>query len=73
MIVLGSNKKPAFRYNDGWQAGIDGSVALIKIGADASVDTTKTNEPIIAYVLGQKGLMYNLTLEGSKINKIQPN
>ena len=62
-----------FRYSDGWQAGVDGSVALIKVGADGSIDTTKTNEPIIAYVLGQKGLMYNLTLEGSKFNKIKPN
>lgn len=62
-----------FRSNDGWQAGVDGSVALISIGADGSVDTTKTNEPIIAFVIGQKGLMYNLTIEGSKFNKIKPN
>jgi len=60
----------SFRASDGWQAGIDGSVALIKVGADASIDTTKTDEPIVAFVLGQKGLMYNLTLEGSKFNKI---
>jgi lipid-binding SYLF domain-containing protein len=61
-----------FRSSDGWKAGVDGSVALITIGADGSVDTTKTNEPIIAYVLDQKGLMYNLNLEGSKFNKIKP-
>ncbi len=60
----------SFRASDGWQAGVDGSVALIKVGADASIDTTKTDEPILAFVLGQKGLMYNLTLEGSKFNKI---
>jgi lipid-binding SYLF domain-containing protein len=61
-----------FRSSDGWKAGVDGSVALITIGADGSVDTTKTNAPIIAYVLGQKGLMYNLNIEGSKFNKIKP-
>ena len=61
-----------FRSSDGWKAGVDGSVALITIGADGSVDTTKTNQPIIAYVLGQKGLMYNLNIEGSKFNKIKP-
>jgi lipid-binding SYLF domain-containing protein len=59
-----------FRASSGWQAGIDGSVALIKVGADASIDTTKTDEPIVAYVLGQKGLMYNLNLEGAKFNKV---
>jgi lipid-binding SYLF domain-containing protein len=61
-----------FRKSDGWKAGVDGSVALITIGADGSVDTTKTNQPIIAFVLDQKGLMYNLTIEGSKFNKITP-
>ena len=61
-----------FRSSDGWKIGVDGSVALITVGADGSVDTTKTNAPILAFVLGQKGLMYNLTLEGSKFNKIKP-
>ena len=59
-----------FRASDGWKAGVDGSVALIAVGADGTVDTTQTNQPIAAFVLGQKGLMYNLTIEGSKFNKI---
>lgn len=61
-----------FRASDGWKVGADGSVALITIGFNGSVDTTKTNQPIIAFVLGQRGLMYNLTIEGSKFNKIKP-
>jgi len=61
-----------FRMSDNWEAGVDGSVALINAGAAGSVDTTQTNKPILGFVLGQKGLMYNLTLEGSKYNKIKP-
>jgi len=61
-----------FQASDGWKVGVDGSVALITLGADGSVDTTKTNQPILAFVMNQKGLMYNLTLEGSKFNKITP-
>lgn len=60
----------SFRTSSGWQAGIDGSIALISVGAGGSVDTLKTDEPIVAFVLNQKGLMYNLTLEGAKFNKI---
>jgi len=60
-----------FQSSDGWKAGVDGSIALIRTGFDGSVDTFKTDEPIVAYVLNQKGLMYNLTLEGSKFNKIR--
>ncbi len=72
LIFMEDSALKTFQVSDGWQAGVDGSVALITVGAAASVDTTKTNEPILAFVLGQKGLMYNLTIEGSKFNKIYP-
>lgn len=38
---------------------------------DGSFDTEKLNKPIIAFVIDQKGLMYNLTLEGTKITKLK--
>ena len=60
----------AFRNSDGWKAGVDGSVALISLGMEDSLDTTNVKDPIVAFVFGQKGLMYNLTLEGSKLNKL---
>jgi lipid-binding SYLF domain-containing protein len=72
LLFMSETALQDFRASDGWKAGVDGSVALITIGADGSVDTTKTNQPIIAFVLDQKGLMYNLTIEGSKFNKIKP-
>ena len=59
-----------FRTSEGWKAGVDGSVALVTLGADATVDTTKIKDPIVGFVFGQKGLMYNLTLEGSKFTKL---
>jgi lipid-binding SYLF domain-containing protein len=60
-----------FRASEGWKVGVDGSVVLIDVGADASIDTSKINQPIVGFVVGQKGLMYNLTLEGSKISKLK--
>lgn len=59
-----------FRASSGWQIGVDGSVVLIDVGANAAIDTSKINEPIVGFVVGQRGLMYNLTLEGTKITKI---
>ena len=59
-----------FRESNGWEAGVDGSVALIELGTGGSIDTTNIKDPIIAFVFGNKGLMYNLTLEGSKYTKI---
>ena len=59
-----------FRRMDGWKVGVDGSVALITIGAGGSIDSSKIINPIIGFILDNKGLMYNLTLEGSKISRI---
>jgi lipid-binding SYLF domain-containing protein len=60
-----------FHRSDGWQVGVDGSVTLVTIGAGGSIDTTKINSPVIGFVLDPKGLMYNLTLEGSKFSRIR--
>jgi lipid-binding SYLF domain-containing protein len=61
-----------FNNKAGWKVGVDGSVTLITLGADASIDTDKITSPVIGFVLDPKGLMYNLTLEGSKITRINP-
>jgi lipid-binding SYLF domain-containing protein len=60
-----------FQASEGWKVGVDGSVVLVDVGASGSVDTARLNKPIVAFVVGQKGLMYNLTLEGSKISKLK--
>lgn len=60
-----------FRNSSGWKIGADASVTVIAIGADGSIDTSKTNKPIVAFVFDQKGLMYNLSLEGAKVTKIK--
>ncbi|MGH7130094.1 MAG: YSC84-related protein [Planctomycetaceae bacterium] len=59
-----------FRNSNGWKVGVDGSVALIDVGAGRSLDTTNIKDPVVGFVFGEKGLMFNLTLEGSKITKI---
>lgn len=61
-----------FRSRAGWKVGVDGSVALITVGAGGSVDTDKIVDPIIGFVFNNKGLMYNLTLEGTKISRFNP-
>jgi len=60
-----------FRKSDGWEAGVDGSVAVVEWGTGGSIDTTNIKDPIIGFVFGNKGLMFNLTLEGSKMSKIK--
>ncbi len=59
-----------FRRSDGWEIGVDGSVALVEFGVGKKFDTTNIKDPIIGFVFGNKGLMYNLSLEGSKITRM---
>jgi lipid-binding SYLF domain-containing protein len=59
-----------FRASEGWKVGVDGSVALVEIGVGKAVDTTNIKDPVIGFIFGQKGLMYNLTLEGAKFTKL---
>jgi lipid-binding SYLF domain-containing protein len=62
----------SFQRVDGWKVGVDGSIAIITVGAGASVDTTRIVDPVVGFIFDNKGLMYNLTLEGSKISRIHP-
>jgi lipid-binding SYLF domain-containing protein len=60
-----------FRRTYGWKAGVDASVAIITLGAGGSIDTSRIASPIVGFIFDAKGLMYNLTLEGSKITRIR--
>lgn len=71
-IVIAFMTKEAldkFTNSQGWRVGIDGSVALIDLGAGKTIDTQNIKDPVVGFIFGSKGLMYNLTLEGSKIHR----
>lgn len=59
-----------FRRSKGWKAGVDASVAIATLGAGDQIDTETARKPVIAFVFSNKGLMYNLTLEGSRITPL---
>ncbi len=61
-----------FEARAGWKVGVDGSVTIITVGVGGGIDTDKIVSPVIGFIIDQKGLMYNLTLEGTKISRINP-
>ncbi|MGA7373923.1 MAG: hypothetical protein WBW37_15165, partial [Methyloceanibacter sp.] len=60
----------AFQRAYGWKVGVDGSIAIVTLGTGGSIDTDTLTSPVIAFILDPEGLMYNLSLEGSKISRI---
>ncbi|MBI4844625.1 MAG: hypothetical protein HY809_09975 [Nitrospirae bacterium] len=70
IVFLEEQALADFRKSDGWKAGVDGSVALVKWGEGGDINTMNIKDPIVGFVFSNKGLMFNLTIEGSKFTKI---
>lgn len=71
LVFMQQEALEKFRGSEGWKVGVDGSVALVTVGVGGTLDTETIKDPIVGFVFGQKGLMYNLTLEGAKMTRIQ--
>ena len=59
-----------FRNSKGWTAGVDASVAVVKAGVNGDIDLNTATQPVNVFVMTNKGLMANLTVEGTKITKL---
>lgn len=70
LVFLQNDALTDFRESDGWKAGVDGSVAVVKWGVGGDINTIDIKDPIVGFIFNNKGLMYNLTLEGSKFTRI---
>lgn len=70
LLFMTEDSLADFRRAEGWEIGVDGSVTLVRVGAGGSVDTTNLRSPVIAFVLADRGLMYDLSLAGTKITRI---
>ncbi|MBF8269112.1 MAG: hypothetical protein HW386_821 [Gammaproteobacteria bacterium] len=71
LVFLDKGALEKFRNSNGWEVGVDGSVALIELGVGKDINTVTITDPIVGFIISNKGLMYNLTLEGSKITKLK--
>jgi lipid-binding SYLF domain-containing protein len=59
-----------FLRSQGWAAGADATVAVLKVGANGAVDTSTATSPVEAFVLTNGGLMAGVSLEGTKVSRL---
>jgi lipid-binding SYLF domain-containing protein len=59
-----------FMNSHGWSIGADTGVAVLSKGAGGEYDTQTLQRPILAFVFGEKGLIGDISLEGSKVTKL---
>ena len=60
-----------FRASRGFSGGVDASVAFLKLGANGAIDVNTARAPTVAFVMTNSGLMANLSLEGTKVTRIE--
>ena len=61
-----------FMASNGWEAGVDGSIAVSDWGASKDIGSISFEKPIIAFIYGEKGLMASVSVAGTKFQKIIP-
>jgi lipid-binding SYLF domain-containing protein len=60
-----------FRNSEGWAAGVDATVAVVKVGANGNIDSSTATAPVQAFVLTNAGLMAGVSLEGTKVTRLK--
>jgi lipid-binding SYLF domain-containing protein len=60
------------KKSDGWSVGTGPSIVVINKGAAGEANSTTVTHDVYAYPFNNKGLMADLTLQGSKITRIHP-
>ena len=59
-----------FRGSQGWQVGVNGTVAMLSDKVDGRLNSRDIRDPIVAFVFSDKSLLPGLTLDGSKMNRV---
>jgi lipid-binding SYLF domain-containing protein len=60
-----------FTSGEGWSIGADAGITVMSQGASGEYDSKKQDKPILGFIFAEKGLIGDLSLEGSKISKIK--
>jgi lipid-binding SYLF domain-containing protein len=73
MAFLDASELKKFQDNDkGWKVGADATVTVVNTGASGAIDSATLDKPIVSFIVGEKGLMAGISLDGTKISKLVP-
>jgi lipid-binding SYLF domain-containing protein len=72
MFVMNDSALNYLKKSQGWEVGVGPTVVVMDEGLAKSLTTSTAKDDIYAFIFGQKGLMAGLSLQGSKITRINP-
>ncbi|HIQ46681.1 MAG TPA: hypothetical protein EYH57_03570 [Sulfurovum sp.] len=61
-----------FIKSNGWEAGVDGSIAISDWGHSKDISSISFEKPIVAFIFDEKGIMASVSIAGTKFQKIIP-
>jgi lipid-binding SYLF domain-containing protein len=71
LLFMSDKALEKFRASSGWTAGVDASVALVKVGTSGRADSETARQDIVGFALSNGGLMANFSFEGTKLSKLE--
>ena len=72
LVFLDEAELKKFQASEGWKVSADATATVVDTGASGAIDTATLKKPVVAFVVGQKGLMAGVSLDGSKISPLKP-
>lgn len=72
MFLMTDDAVEHMKKSEGWEVGVGPSVVVVDEGVARSLTTSTAKEGIYVFFFDQKGLMAGLGIQGSKINRIEP-
>jgi lipid-binding SYLF domain-containing protein len=70
MLFMTEEALRRFQNSNGWTAGVDASVTVLTVGASAQVTTNTAHQPVVGYVLSNRGLMAGISLDGARVTNL---
>jgi lipid-binding SYLF domain-containing protein len=59
------------RESKGWEIGVGPTVVVVNEGVAKNLSSTTLKDDAYAFIFGQQGLMAGVSIEGSKISRIE--
>jgi lipid-binding SYLF domain-containing protein len=58
--------------SEGWELGVGPSVVVVNEGVGKNLSTSTLKDDAYAFIFDQKGLMLDVSIEGTKVTRIHP-
>jgi len=70
LLFMTDDSLARFERSSGWTVGADASVTVWTAGASAQVTTATAQQPVIGFVLANRGLMAGISMDGARITRL---